>query len=79
MALEFMVRTLDGQMLAKGDPEYALRERFSQQRNAHFTRIFGLAICVKAANAKILGKRVGLLRMVENENFPEFVGGGLAP
>lgn len=63
-----------GASLGTDDPAYQYRERFlTRQRGAQFTVDYSLAVSIKAINAHILGKRVGLLRWGSREEMPELV------
>ena len=71
---EFLEQVNDGAGLEPGSPALVLRERFIDRPRGHaFYPEMVMAFCIKALNAHISGKKLGLLRMSANESFPEII------
>jgi hypothetical protein len=68
----FLDRFERGEGLTKGDPVYELRERLisNASRLARLDTVVLFAITVKAVNAFVHNRQVGLLRWTPNETFP---------
>jgi hypothetical protein len=75
LANEFVEKLIQGADLIKGTPIHMLRERLVSNASAKAklpdNYVFGLT--VKAWNAVRLGLRIGVLKMLDNEAFPEVV------
>lgn len=76
LAEMFFEKAAIGVGLRNDDPEFALRERFlNMKRMQHMHVDLQHALAIKAANARIKGQSVKLLRMIEGEKKPEFFTG----
>lgn len=72
---EFLEQVNDGTRLSPGSPALVLRERFIDRPRGHaFHSDMVMAFCIKALNAHISGKKLGVLRLSANESFPEIIG-----
>ena len=70
----FFDQVASGEMLKKGDPAKVLRERFPEGRKIErLTFEVSLAFMVKAVNAFVQGKQLGILRFTAKEEFPKLV------
>lgn len=76
-AIEFWTRVATGEDLKGGSPEYILRRKleYARRSQADFIhRDAEAAYCVKAFNAYITGKKLGVLRFyLGQEEMPKFV------
>jgi hypothetical protein len=71
----FLEKAVSGLGLSKDDPEYILRDKFLNKKyGVGVTSESGRAYMIKAANAKIQGRKISLLRMSEDEAFPVLIG-----
>ena len=75
IAKEFFDKAVLGVGLSEREPELLLREKFINKRlgvamNARMAR----AYMIKAANARIANKRMGLLRITVEESYPVLTG-----
>jgi hypothetical protein len=71
-ASEFLARLRDGVGLASGDPRLILRDKMMESRtpSKHLSTQAAATYIIKAWNAFILGKKMGLLRLASDEAFP---------
>jgi hypothetical protein len=70
----FFNQVADGFGLCSTDPAYHLRDRFSKQTGtSNLSKQMQRAFMVKAVNAHITGKKIGLLRWREDEEMPKVV------
>ena len=70
----FFDQVASGEMLKKGDPAKVLRERFPEGRRIErLTFEVSLAFMIKAVNAFVQGKQLGILRFTAKEEFPKLV------
>lgn len=68
----FFDSVADGVGLEKGSPALVLREKFMERkRGQSFGQELILAYIIKAMNAYVTGKKLGILRMFDNEKFPQ--------
>lgn len=75
IASSFLIKTISGVGLSKDDPEYILRDKFLNTKyGCAISSEMGRAFMIKAANAKIQGKKMSLLRMTDDESFPVLIG-----
>lgn len=75
VAQEFFGKCMAGVGLSTGDPELVLRDKFIKTKfgikfDAHMAR----AYMIKAANARISGKKIAVLRMTAEESYPVLAG-----
>lgn len=71
----FLEKTLSGLALSKEDPEYVLRDKFLNTKyGVAVGSDLGRAYMIKAANAKIQGRKISILRMTDEESFPVLIG-----
>lgn len=74
LCLNFFEKVSGGLGLSADDPAHLLRERFISRTNGvNLNSDYVLAICVKAMNAAVLGKRMSLLRWGGSEEMPELI------
>ena len=70
----FFHRLVTGFDLAQGDPALVLRERFlAQTKTARISASQQKAFMIKAINAHLLGKKLAILRLTENEQMPKII------
>lgn len=75
IARSFLEKAISGVALSKDDPEYVLRDKFINTKyGVSLSSEIGRAFMIKAANAKIQGKKITFLRMGEEETFPVLIG-----
>lgn len=76
---DFYHKVVTGENLTKGNPAFELRERLLAARggrSVYLKTAAAIAITIKAANAYILGNKVGVLRYGTEESFPYLQGQG---
>ena len=72
-AHSFFQQLASGENLSAGDPALVLRERLIESANSGTRKIpfrMRLAFSVKAWNASVAGKKIGVLKFIEGEDFP---------
>lgn len=75
-AKNFWHGVLTGEVIAKGDPAYALRDRVILDSNSktRFPEHVMLAMAIKAWNSCCRNEKVATLRFTDSEKFPEILG-----
>lgn len=74
VANEFFDKAVIGANITPTDPEYLLREKFLAKKNGvSYSSEVELALIIKAANARILGKNPKVLKVISGEAMPKLV------
>jgi hypothetical protein len=69
---DFIHKLVTGTGLQEGEPYYCLRERLIRNSlsKTKITRVYMMALCIKAWNAERQGSKLGTLKFAEGESFP---------
>lgn len=72
VVIDFFEKVRSGLNMSQTDPAYHLREKFiSRARGVSFTAPMVIAYSVKALNSHVSGKPMKIMRMFNDEGFPE--------